>query len=151
MSNLTKVIVFILSILIVFLGGFYTGKGQVESTTITKTIKGDEVIKTVDHIVTIIKTVKPDGTIIEERKNEDKQIQEHITYVDREKLVYTKPVLSNYSLGVMVTKSLSINSLINFKPDYSITAGYRAIGEFWLDTAYTPSTDTISLGISFKF
>lgn len=151
MSTLSKVIGVLVLLVGVFLGGFYTGKGNKETTTITNTIKGDEVVKTVDHIITVIKTIKPDGTVIEENRSEDKQIIDHITYVERDKVVYTKPTLSNYSLGVMATKSLNSFDLMHLKPDYSITAGYRAIGEFWLDSAYTPSTNTVSLGISFKF
>jgi hypothetical protein len=130
-----------------FLSGFYTGKGNKEVTTIVK--KGETRTVYKDRIVTVTKIVRPDGTVEETTKTEEKEGKSDSTTVDKGST--TKSSLSDYSVGAMYfTRFDSLDPGLN---NLMVTGGRRLIGEIWLDVGIIPSIDKpgAAIGISAKF
>jgi len=141
----------------IFVGGFYTGKGQskveIQEKVITKEGESKTVYK--DRIVTVTKTIKPDGTITEETKTEEKQGSKETKTASKEKdkTTVTTPILSNYSLGLKYWASLDDKLDVGKAKDrnnYEVTAGRRLLGEAWL-TGGVRLDKQVSLGVSFNF
>lgn len=131
------------------LGGYYLGRGQKEIQVVEK--EGKTVIQYKDRIVTVIRTVKPDGTVTEitktEEKSRDTEIDTRSTSTD------TKSLASNYSLGVKYWLPISVD-IIN-PSQYSlggleVTGGYRLVGDSWLDLGVKLDR-SVALGLSVKF
>lgn len=82
---------------------------------------------------TVIKTVKPDGTVI------TKEVEkESLTKKESSKPSLPKP---DYRVGVQTGLDLR----------YTVTAGRRLLGDLWLDSAFKPSTKDITAGFSYEF
>lgn len=154
MNNLGyKILGCLLLIGVAFGGGFYTGKGQkqVEIQEHVVHEKGDTKTVIKDRIVTVTRTVKPDGTVTETTKTEDKdktqEVKTSVTEKDTDTTI--KPVLSTYSLGLAAAKRWDGDLLE--KPDFGVTAGYRVLGEVWVKGTVIPAQKTGLLGIEFQF
>lgn len=127
-----------------FLGGLYIGKGQKEVVTIEKT--GKTVVKYKDRIVTVTKIIKPDGTIEETTKTEDREGSTKEKTVDNSST--TKSLASDYSIGAKYwIRGLEEVEYRNVE----ITAGRRMFGEIWLDVGVLPLEREVAVGLSFKF
>ena len=89
-------------------------------------------VKTVTR--TIVKTVKPDGTVV---------IKEIAKERDEAKsLTKTKPLPRlDYRLGIASGLDLR----------YIVTAGRRLVGNLWLDASFKPSTKDATIGLSYEF
>jgi len=168
MTTIQKVGIGLVTMLLIFLAGFWTGKGQKEievqyqDRVVEKEVKGETQIVYKDRVVTVTKTVKPDGTTTETTRTEEKSKDETKT---TEKTEVAKeesgnrtetPVSSNYSLGVSYVAVIrSYNDLLpGLSPSVSniqITAGRRLLGDLWLDIGVAPVGGVYSLGVSFKF
>jgi hypothetical protein len=86
-----------------------------------------------DRIQTVIRTVKPDGTVIEERRTEDRSGTKTIVK------------LPTYSLGIFAVKDF--NKKITDMPDYGASVGYRLLGNFWAESSFLPSQKIFTLGL----
>jgi hypothetical protein len=136
-----------------FAGGFYIGRGNKEVEIREIRTKGETVTKIVDRIVTVTRTVHPDGTVEEKTttENKDTNIKDKEKSTDRDSL--TSSNTSNYSLGVHYWIPLS--SRILDPETYSIKAvdvsiGRRLIGDIWVDGSYRFNGD-LALGIRLQF
>lgn len=131
------------------LGGFYLGRGQKEVQIVEK--EGKAVIQYKDRVVTVTKTIKPDGTVTEITKTEEKSRDTEID--TRSSDTTTKSLSSTYSLGLKYWLPISID-IIN-PAQYSlegleITGGYRLVGDSWLDLGVKLDR-SVALGLSVKF
>jgi hypothetical protein len=157
MGMINKYTVGLLVAIGVFIGGFYLGKGQKQVEIQEKIVreKGEKEIVIRDKIITVTKILKPDGTIEETTKTEDKQSAEKSksSSTEKDKVVVSTPILSKYSLGLKywadVTDKLDEGKLKD-KNKYEITAGYRMIGEVWGTIGYKLD-NSLSLGLSLQF
>lgn len=153
MNNITRNLLIATVVLLgSFLGGFYYGKGQnqveIQEKVITK--EGESKVEYKDRIVTVIKTVQPDGTVTETTKTEEKAgTKETKTQVsENDKDTKITPVLSRYSLGVVAAKRWDQNLLST--PDWGATAGLRVLGEVWVKATVVPAQKTALLGVEIQ-
>lgn len=166
MEIVNKYTVGLLVALITFGAGYYSGKGDREVQIQEKVVyeKGEKEIVIRDKIVTVTKIVKPDGTVEEVTKTEDKQVAEKSTSTstEKDKVVVSTPKLSKYSLGLKYWIPLSDKSSIegNTVPmnayahrnieNWEAVLGYRVAGEVWVIGGYRFSNE-VSLGVQFQF
>lgn len=140
------------------LTGYYLGKGDKEVVIQEKVIyqQGETKVEYRDRIVTVTKIVKPDGTVIETQKTEDRERKEEKkdTVIVDDKSSKSTPILSKYSLGARYWLPLALDSLGD-KNTYmntnaiEITAGRRVFGEIWVEGGYRLDRE-VSLGFSLK-
>ncbi len=86
---------------------------------------------------TVIKTVKPDGTVTEvsTENTRSKDVSTKSTKTD------TSQPKPNYRLGANT----------DYKLNYGVTVGRRLVGNLWLDSTFKPSTKDLTLGFSYEF
>lgn len=127
-----------------FAGGLYLGRGQREVVTVEK--KGEERLVYKDKIITVIRTVKPDGTVTEETRTEDRSGTKSSSTTDRS--VATKSQ-SKYRLGFKYWKDYS--DPLNFQPSKDVEgiAGLRLLGPVHLELGVRK--DSASIGLSLEF
>lgn len=137
--------------------GYYLGKGQKEVTVEEKIIykKGEERIQYRDRTIIKERIVAPDGTITERETTKDiaQEIERRSTELAQEMVSKSKPVLSNYSLGLKYWLPLSdkiVNAESYGTEQLEITAGRRLLGEIWLDAGYKLD-NSFSVGLSLRF
>lgn len=142
-----------LLIVVVGLVGYYLGQGQVEIQTVERVItkEGESRVEYKDRIVTVIRTVKPDGTVTETTKTEDKsgtkEKKSSETATDKERIV--TPVLAKYSLGLRYWNKVALDSLVKPSLEYDrleVSVGHRVWGGLWADVGYRLD-NSLSLGI----
>lgn len=129
--------------------GFWYGSGQGKTVTVEK-----EVVRTEtqwkDHIVTIVKTVKPDGTIEEKTVTEEKEgtVKKEKDSVD----THVTPSLAQYSLGVRYQSSYSelvSRTLTSPGKGVEVSAGRRILGPLWGELGV--GMERVTLGIRYEF
>lgn len=129
MTLINKIVITLAALAIAFAVGFFSGKSE------KITVKDKIVYK--DRIVTVTKTVKPDGTVVTETKTEDK--------TGTTTKVASKPIIPRYSAGIITSTRYD-----KFKFDYGISGGMRLIDNFWVKASFTPATKYTTLGIEFQ-
>lgn len=140
----------------VFIGGFYVGKGQSSVEVQEKVViqKGETVFQYRDRVVTVTRVVKPDGTIEETTRTEDKEgkKEEKTASNEKNKATVSTPILSKYSLGLKywapITDTYSMDT--RDKNRYEVTAGYRVMGEIWITGGYRLDKQA-SIGLQLQF
>ncbi len=155
----------------VFGGGFYAGKGQTRVEIQEKVVRVEGESKTVykDRIVTVTKTVQPDGTTTEVTKTEEKEgsKETRTTSDEKDRKTVTTPILSKYSLGLKYWASLDDKIDVSRMSNYEVTAGYRVLGEVWVIGGFRPGSEArltgdgggssprldkqVAIGIAFNF
>lgn len=130
-------------------GGYYMGRGQVEVQVQEKIVYKEGETKTVDHIVTITKTVNPDGTTTETTKTEDKQVDKKTVEKDKEKDTTTTPLMAQYKLGLGLHEIHSLADLQDYTKVY-VEGSRRVLGPIWL-SAGVGLDRSLSLGVSYEF
>lgn len=135
-----------------FAGGYWAGRGQREVVIQERVVKGETKVVTVEKIRWKERIVRPDGTIIEREREEDRDTgrTERETTVDRDEK--SRPILASYSLGVRYWAPISS---LTARPDFSmqsleLTAGRRILGELWVDAGYRLDR-SLSLGVRMQF
>lgn len=136
----------LLALILTFLGGYWSGSGNVKTVTQVKEVKGDTITKVVDHIVVVTRTVQKDGTVTESTSTEDKVADAKVSTdsTDREKS--TSTVLPNWGIGgggVANYKEL-------LKPEYYLTVDRRILGGIWGEVGAT-SDRRVMLGVKLEF
>lgn len=142
MQNLKSVLLRLI-ILIGILGAVFTGGYFYRDSQQSK--QAEKLIYK-DRIVTVTKTIKPDGTIISETKTEDKigaSSKKQTTPVQ------VKALLPKYSLGIFAVKNYDRLKLE--KPDYAFSAGYRLIGNLFLEGLLVPAQKSLAIGLRIDF
>lgn len=142
----SKLLTAVLVMLASFAGGFYYGKGEREVVTITKKGETHTVFK--DRIVTVTRIIRPDGTVEETTKTEEKEGSKDTK--NTEKDTKSKPILADYSVGAKywAGKGRDIDSYLR---NTEVMVGRRMIGDIWLEAGVLPVDMQLSLGVSFKF
>lgn len=152
---LNKYTILVLLALGLFLGGYFSGKQDIQTVVQEKVVykEGETLTVYRDRIVTVTKIVKPDGTVTEITKTEDKDKTQDkkTTEVDKDKSTTTTPVLSKYSLGLYTQKELASNWLLRDNYKYGVSAGYRVLSPLWLKSIYFPTDKLIMVGIEIEF
>jgi hypothetical protein len=137
-------------LLLGFAWGFSRGQENVETVVQERIVvkEGETKVEYRDKIVTVIKEVKPDGTITETTKTEDKQgtKEKKKSIVDNQKKQETKPVLPTYSVAGGVVASLGPDILT---PGYYISGGYRVLGPAWIEVGGNTKKE-LTLGIRWE-
>ena len=151
--------------------GYYLGKGHVQTQTIFQDrviekrvevqVKGETQIQFRDRIVTVTRTVKPDGTVQEQTRTEEKAKDtsqlvtqqetthelEHVVAVEKIQIPVPQ---AEYSLGLRYRgPALNGQGLAGYRPDYrslEITAARRILGPIFLDAGLSGRME-VSLGI----
>jgi hypothetical protein len=139
-----QIVIVIVLLATAFAGGLYLGRGQREVVTVEK--KGEERLVYKDKIVTVIRTVRPDGTVTEETRTEDRSGTKSSSTTDRS--VATKSQ-SKYRLGVKYWKDYA--DPLNFNPikDVEGIAGLRLLGPVHLELGIRK--DSAAIGLSLEF
>lgn len=128
-----------------FAGGYYLGHGRVE--TVIKETEGKERVVYKDRIVTVTRVVKPDGTVTETTRTEDRSGSRDTETTGRDSS--TKPALADYSLGagyvVRSVSSVGNTSLSAFE----IRGGRRVLGDIWGEIGLR--NDSLALGVRYEW
>ena len=137
-----------------FFGGWYLGgSGKVETITETHTVKGDTVTVYRDRIVTVTKIVRPDGTVEETTKTEEKDKKKEEKIVDNN--VKVTPNHPKWSLGYQAklggVEHSGSTGLPYPKLLHGITAGYHIGKDVWLKSGAIPSDNTYTIGLEIQF
>lgn len=145
-SNVYKYIFVIAFIVATFGAGFYLGKGQKEVQIIEKT--GETQVVYQDRIVTVTKTVQPDGTVTETTKTEDQSKNTNIKTVDDS--TRTTAIATQYKVGAKYVAQYSAfltgsRGLDNVEIDGS----RRLLGPVWIDLGIR--RESAALGLSVEF
>lgn len=128
--------------------GYYQGKGTAEVRVVEHAAK--TLIEYKDRIVTVTKTIRPDGTVTETTKTEDREKSVDSTVTD--KSTVTIPVASNYSLGVRYQSAyfeLISQAISNPYKGLEVSAGRRILGPLWLEVG--AGIERITLGVRYEF
>lgn len=150
MSNLFKSLaVLILLLAISFFLGYKKGSGNV--ITVTKEIKGETQIQYKDRIVTVTKIIRPDGTIEETTKTEDKS--KSTTKKETQKDVAVTPAKDKYSLGLITSPHVERDgmSVRKVKLLPGVTAGYNLGNDIWVKFGTVPADSIYVMGIEITF
>lgn len=157
MSDLLKrIVAYILIAGVGVAAGLYIGRGQVETTTDTQVSHDKTKTVVVERIVTVTKTVHPDGTTTETTKTDEKQVDSSTSNNDTTTHTETKPVLAQYSLGLGIKETMTWDELnpkvlAQYSDKYYVSAGMRVLGPAWIETTYQPGTKQLSLGLRIEF
>ena len=138
MSMQTKALVALFLLLAAFAGGAYWGRGQREVVV----TEGKTVEKVEERIVTVTKVIRPDGTIEETTKTEEKQTD---TKTKEKSKATSAAQLAQYGVGVA-----ALASLRNFpEHEYSVTLSRRILGPAWLELQGTKQA--VGVGVRIEF
>lgn len=127
------------------LAGFYTGRGQKEVEIQEKiiTTKGETQTVFKDRIITVTKVLRPDGTVEETTRTEDKSGSSSTKSSEKskEKDTVTTSIASQYSLGLKYWASLDdkfneADRTVRDTGRYEVVAGYRILGDIWVEGGY---------------
>jgi hypothetical protein len=133
----------------IFYAGYHTGAGKVITTT--ERIKGETEIVYKDRIVTVTKTVQPDGTVTETTKTEDSSKTEK-TKTEANKVAVAAARMK-YSLGLFtmpkVIRGGGEIKRVSLLP--GVSAGYNLGNEVWLKLGYVPADSIGVIGIEIHF
>lgn len=129
MSLISKILSALCALAIAFAVGFFSGKSEV--------IKTNEKIVYKDKIVTIIRTVKPDGTVIEERREEDRSKEET--------KIVSKPSLGRYSVT-----ALAVTRYDKLEVQYGAMVGMRLIDSLYVNAGMIPNNKEILVSLSYN-
>lgn len=151
-TNKLKLIVALLAAI----GAFILG-AKVASThtieTVTKEVKGETVTIVQDRIVTVTRTVHPDGTVTETTKTEEKTKNKKKKETSTEPVVVSRPH-PKYSLGYVLRPKWprGENDLLPGPAiSHGVTAGYHLGYDVWLKAGAIPADKIYTLGIEYQF
>lgn len=141
----------------IFTGGFYIGRGQKEVEIQEKvvTVKGETQVVVRDRIVTVTRVVKPDGTIEESTRTEDRDRKEtsRSEEVAKEKSKVTRSIASQYSLGLKYwvpnSDILDVGRVRDMN-NYEVQVGRRLVGDVWIQGGYRLDKQ-VSIGLQLQF
>lgn len=150
------------AMLLVAFGGGYLYRGDPEPVVqvvereklVEVQVKGETTVEVRDRIVTVVRTVKPDGTVTEKTRTEEKDqsSKEVVTEAVRvqERTSTTLPMAaSRYSLGIGYRGQLPIRP-----PTYQdllVTGGYRiSSSPVWLEFGVTGRRELV-LGLRLEW
>lgn len=149
MSKSYYVIIAVLLLSAAYVGGYWTGSGNVTTVEKRVEVEGKTQIVYRDRIVTHTVVVAPDGTRTESDKTEevaqDTSNETNSSSDDKS----TTPQLASYSIGARYhLQPLSFaDTLANPYRGLEITAGRRILGEVWVDLGVQPLNKDVSLGV----
>lgn len=133
--------------------GYYLGSGNVRVETQIVKEEGTVKIKEVEKIVTITKIVRPDGTVEEVRKEEDKVTDRKEKNSSTVVAEVKEPALHEYSLGVHFHSQYqdlpNIYNDLQDKDNYTVQIGRRLIGPVWGEIGF--GIQQYSVGVKWQF
>lgn len=155
MSLGTKIKLIIGGLLLI--GGFIAGVkwGSTHTVeTVTKEVKGETITVVKDRIITVTRTVYPDGTVTETTKTEekDKTKKKKETQKDSGKVIVYK--MPKYSLGYTLRPKWPRGDedlLPGPAISHGVTAGYHIGYNLWLKAGAIPSDKIYTLGLEVQF
>lgn len=148
-----KIIAALLLLLGVFAGGYFTGKGQREITERLVVKEGETRTITVEKIVTVIRTVKPDGTVEEKTETADRTIDKNKDISEVSKDSSSKLSVNQWGVGGLVKASLKDSTIEDLKVpklEYGVVGSMRVIGDIWADLQVTTDKQ-LGIGLRVEF
>lgn len=120
----------ILGLLIAILLGYGIGRYIQPAEVKTETKVVEKVVERVKKDITIVEreTKLPDGTVIVDRRTEDKSSETSRSDRSSEQTVTVTKAKSQWTASAGAKISLN-----DFKPAYGAKVGYRAIGPVWVE------------------
>jgi hypothetical protein len=129
--------------------GYYLGSGNVRVEEKIVKEKGEVQIREVEKVVTITKIVRPDGTVEETRREEDKTRDEKQKSSNTEILSSKEPMQSQYSLGLSFRSEYSeMQNIIResrMLENYTVDLGRRILGPIWVEVG--AGSEQYTLGV----
>ena len=141
----------LLAVVLFLAGAKFASTHTVE--TVTKEVKGETITVVQDRIVTVTRTVHPDGTVTETTKTEEKTKNKKKKETSTEPVVVSKPH-PKYSLGYTLRPKWprGENDLLPGPAiSHGITAGYHLGYDLWLKAGAIPADKIYTLGIEYQF
>lgn len=125
--------------------GYKSGLGNV----VTQTVEVKGATETVEKykIITVTKIIKPDGTVEETTKTEDKDTKNSSS--SSGKNVAVTPRSNKYSLGLFAASKLNRQEYQKLLP--GVTAGYNLGKDCWIKLGYIPADSIVMIGIELQF
>lgn len=168
-----KILAGVLLLLASAIGGYVTGKGDKEIVIQEKVVTKEGATKIVykDRIVTVIKEIKPDGTVTETTKTEekDKVVDKTTKETDSSKDSSTTPAAPRYSLGIYAINTSIAEKLSGSVPtareplsgdtgpvldkskyNLGVSAGINILNPIWLKFGYVPAVKQVSIGLDLQ-
>lgn len=144
-----KIFGVLIALVLAAAAGFDYGRGQGKTITVEK-----EVVRTEtqwkDRIVTVVRTVKPDGTVEEKTVTEDK---EGASKKEKDKVdSITTSTLAQYSLGLRYQspyRDLISQAIESPYKGVEVSAGRRILGPIWGEMGF--GIERVTLGIRYEF
>lgn len=140
MNTIRLVGIGVLLLALAFAGGYWAGHGDREIQTVVQEkrieVAGRERVVIRDRIVTVTRTVQPDGTVTEttrtEEKSKEKEKESEQVATETKEASKVGPGASHYSLGLLYRPAFGTAL---GRPDFSqvgIEAGVRVLGPAWI-------------------
>ena len=151
-SIATKIKLIVAALLVI--GAYIAGVrwGSV-TTVIEKEVKGETVTVVKDRIVTVTRTIHPDGTVTEITKTEEKDKTKKKKETKTEPVVVSKPK-AKYAVGYILRphwptgdKDLLPGPAIS----HGVSVGYNLLDPLWLKFGVIPSDKIYTLGLEVQF
>ena len=155
LTSIATKIRILLGVLIFLLGAYLGIKfGSTHTTeTVTKEVKGETVTIVKDRIVTVTRTVYPDGTVTETTKTEEKDKSKNKKETKTQPVVIAKP-RPKYSVGYVLRPKWprGQNDLLPGPAiSHGVTVGYNLLDPVWLKFGIIPSDKIYTLGLEIQF
>lgn len=125
--------------------GYKSGLGNVITNTVE--VKGNTEVVERYKIITVTKIVKPDGTVEETTKTEDKDSKSSTS--SSGKNVAVTPRSNKYSLGLFAVSKLNREEYRKLLPGVSV--GYNLGKDTWVKLGYVPADNMVMMGIEIQF
>lgn len=122
---------------VAFLGGFFLKQRVTPPCPVLTATKAVVQEKVITH--TVVKTVRPDGTVIV------KTVERDLDKSEKTSSNQTTTPLAQYRVGGKV------HSGVDFKPSIEPIVGYRLNNSTWLEGGYNIQKKELSLGVSLEF
>lgn len=146
--KLTKIRIALLAVLglvLAFAGGLYVGSGRVTKEVVE--VKGEEKTVFKDRIVTVVKETRPDGTVKETTKTEDREgsTQSKSTQVASKTEAYNP----DWKVGAIYHYQYGSRDQLSYMADVQATVSRRILGPVFVDVGV--GVKAVSLGASVEF
>ena len=118
--------------------------GTTKAKVVTQEGESHTIVK--DRVVTVIKTVKPDGTVTETTTTADHSQNNSESHSS----ALSEKVLAGWALGVHYRPDLG-NVLTHQWNAWELEGSRRLLGPTWISATVNPLRREISLGIRYEF
>lgn len=135
----------ILGLVLAFAGGLYIGSGRVTKEVVE--VKGEERTVFKDRIVTVVKETRPDGTVKETTKTEDREGSSESR--STQTASKTEVGKADWKVGAIYHHTYGSREQLSYMADVQATLSRRILGPVFVDVGV--GVKAISIGASVEF